>query len=117
MNLEEIRESPVTNEARGGKSLRSVTHDDLKNDQRVRGSGRAHRGVYFAGMFAVVLALAISAVTTERQTAWEDEIFAVSTGWSMAHSHPPTLSVLAQYPRTGSPIKFYGPVSFEAEAS
>jgi hypothetical protein len=117
MNLEEIRESPVTNNARGGKSLRAITHDELKNDQRVRGSGRAHRWLYFAGMFAIVLALAISALTTERQAAWEDEIFAVSTGWSMARSHPPTLSVLAQYPRTGSPIKFYGPVSFEAEAS
>src|ERR1700728_727147 len=109
MNLEEIRESPVTNDARGGKSLRAITHDELKNDQRVRGSGRAHRWLYFAGMFAIVLALAISALTTERQAAWEYEIFAVSTGWSMARSHPPILSVLAQYPRTGSPIKFYGP--------
>jgi hypothetical protein len=97
--------------------LRAITHDELKNDQGVRGSDHTHRWLYFAGMFAIVLALAISALTTERQAAWEDEIFAVSTGWSMAHSHPPILSVLAQYPRTGSPIKFYGPVSFEAEAS
>jgi hypothetical protein len=117
MNLEVIRESPVTNDARGGKSLRAIAHDEFKNDQGVGGSDRAHRWLYFAGMFAVVLALAISALTTERLAAWEDEIFAVSTGWSMARSHPPILSALAQYPRTGSPIKFYGPVSFEAEAS
>ncbi len=35
----------------------------------------------------------------------------------MARSQPPSLSVLAQYPGSGSPVKFYGPVSFEAEAS
>jgi len=96
--------------------LRAITHDELKNDQGVRGSDRAHRRLYFAGMFAIVLALAIFALTTERQTAWEDEVFAVSTGWSIARSHPPILSVLDQYPQTASPIKFYGPVSFEAEA-
>lgn len=98
-----------------GKSLRAIVQGELKNSRMVH--GRAHRWLYLAGMFAVVLALAVSALTTERQTAWEDEIFAVSTGWSMARSHPPILSVLAQYPHTGSPIKFYGPVSFEAEAS
>ena len=51
-----------------------------------------------------------------REGAWEDEIFAVSTAWSIVHAKPPVLSVLAQYPRTGSPLRFYGPVSFEAGA-
>ena len=101
----------------GEKSLRAIARDEFKNDQGMRGRGRAHRWLYFAGMFTIVLALAISALTTERQAAWEDEIFAVSTGWSLARSRPPILSVLAQYPGTGSPIKFYGPISFEAEAS
>ncbi len=99
------------------KPLRAIARDELKNDQRLNGRDCGPNRLYFAGMFAIVLALAVSALTTVRQAAWEDEIFAVSTGWSMARSHPPILSVLAQYPRTGSPIKFYGPVSFEAEAS
>jgi hypothetical protein len=103
--------------SREKKPLRAMARDELKNDQRVNGRDCGPNRLYFAGMFAIVLALAVSALATERQAAWEDEIFAVSTGWSMARSQPPTLSVLAQYPGTGSPIKFYGPVSFEAEAS
>lgn len=51
-----------------------------------------------------------------RQEPWEDEIFAVSTAWSLAQSHGHTLSVLADYPHTGSPVPFYGPVSFYAGA-
>ena len=96
--------------------MRAIAHDELKNNLGFVDAIVHTEGYTFAGMFAVVLALAISALTTERLAAWEDEIFAVSTGWSMARSHPPILSVLAQYPRTGSPIRFYGPVSFEAEA-
>jgi hypothetical protein len=78
-------------------------------------SSRSRR-LYSVGIAVVVLLLAINMVTIQRQTPWEDEIFAVSTGWSLAHARPPILSVLEQYPRTGSPIRFYGPVSFEAEA-
>lgn len=74
------------------------------------------RWLYLGGVCAVVLVLLVNVVTTARQAPWEDEIFAVSTGWSLARSQPPILSVLAQYPRTGSPILFYGPVSFEVEA-
>ena len=55
-------------------------------------------------------------VIVERQEPWEDEIFAVSTGWSLARSQGATLSVLADYADTGSPVHFYGPVSFEVEA-
>jgi hypothetical protein len=73
--------------------------------------------LYCAGIGAVALVLVINIVTIGRQAPWEDEIFAVSTGWSLAHSQPPILSVLARYPQTGPPILFYGPVSFEAEAS
>ena len=97
--------------------MRATARDELKNEQRIKGRDGRPNWLYFAGLFAIVVALAISALTTERQAAWEDEIFAVSTGWSIARSQPPILSVLAQYPGTGSPIKFYGPVSFEAEAS
>jgi hypothetical protein len=71
---------------------------------------------YRAGICAVVAVLSINLFITARQEAWEDEIFAVSTGWSLARSQTETLSVLADYPRTGSPIPFYGPVSFYAEA-
>ncbi len=72
--------------------------------------------LYLACIGMLVLVLTASLATSERQAPWEDEIFGVSTGWSLARSQPPILSVLAQYPHTGSPILFYGPVSFEAEA-
>ena len=71
---------------------------------------------YFAGIAAVALVLLANTVVTVRESAWEDEIFAVSTAWSIVHAKPPVLSVLAQYPGTGSPLRFYGPISFEAEA-
>ncbi len=75
-----------------------------------------NRWLYACGVCAVILVLACNLLTIGRQAPWEDEVFAVSTGLSLARSHPPILSVLAQYPGTGSPILFYGPVSFEAEA-
>ena len=78
--------------------------------------GALCRRWYFAGVAAIVVILFANTVVTEREGAWEDEIFAVSTAWSIVHSKPPHLSVLAQYPGTGSPLRFYGPVSFEAEA-
>ena len=71
---------------------------------------------WIGGICAVLLVLLINLTIMERQEPWEDEIFAVSTGWSLARSQGATLSVLADYPKTGSPISFYGPVSFEAEA-
>lgn len=63
----------------------------------------------------ILLVLFVDLVIAARQEPWEDEIFAVSTGWSLARSQAPMLSVLGDYPRTGSPISFYGPVSFETE--
>jgi hypothetical protein len=72
--------------------------------------------LYFAGICAVLLVLLVNLVIMERQEPWEDEVFAVSTGWSLARTQGSTLSVLADYPRSGSPIHFYGPVSFEVEA-
>ena len=63
-----------------------------------------------------MLVLLMNLIIVERQEPWEDEVFAVSTGWSLARSQGTTLSVLADYPATGSPINFYGPVSFEVEA-
>ena len=75
-----------------------------------------NRWLYVSGVCAVILVLACNLLTIGRQAPWEDEVFAVSTGLSLARSHPPILSVLAQYPGTGSPILFYGPVSFEAAA-
>src|SRR6201996_3753358 len=71
---------------------------------------------YIAAIGMLFSILLINLGVMVRQEPWEDEIFAVSTGWSLAQSHGQTLSVLADYPRTGSPIPFYGPVSFYAEA-
>jgi hypothetical protein len=79
-------------------------------------NGARGRWSYLVGICLVVLVLVMSLVTIERQASWEDEVFAVSTAWSLARSQAPTPSVLAQYPHTGSPILFYGPVSFEAAA-
>jgi hypothetical protein len=73
------------------------------------------RPLYLAGTCTLLLVLLINLVIVERQEPWEDEIFGVSTGWSLARSQGATLSVLADYPTTGSPVPFYGPVSFEAE--
>lgn len=58
----------------------------------------------------------IDAFTISRQASWQDEIFVVSTGLSVARSQPPIQSVMAQYPHADSPIRFYGPVSFVADA-
>ena len=97
--------------------MRTFARLENRNEEPLELNSKQSRWFYLAGICAVLLVLFINLVVTERQAAWEDEIFAVSAGWSIARSHPPILSVLAQYPRTGSPIKFYGPVSFEAEAS
>jgi hypothetical protein len=63
----------------------------------------------------VLMLLAYSAVA-DRLPPWQDELFVVSTGLSIARSKPPIESVMALYPQSDSPIKFYGPVSFESEA-
>ena len=94
------------------KAVAGALSNEIHN---ARKNGAPRRWWYFAGIAAVVLVLLANTVVTEREGAWEDEIFAVSTAWSIARSGPPHLSVLAQYPRTGSPVQFYGPVSFEAE--
>jgi hypothetical protein len=74
------------------------------------------RRLFIGGIGLLLFVLLISFVAILRQEPWEDEIFGVSTGWSLARSHSQTLSVLADYPHTGSPVPFYGPVSFYAEA-
>ena len=95
------------------KAVAGALSNDIHN---ARKNGAPRRWWYFLGIAAVVSVLLANTVVTEREGAWEDEIFAVSTAWSIVHSKPPVLSVLAQYPGTGSPVRFYGPVSFEAEA-
>lgn len=103
----------------GEDGLNTVDHNRL---EKYKKKGLLNVGVarggwsYLAGIGALALVLIVNVATSGRQAPWEDEIFGVSTGWSLARSHPPILSVLAQYPHTGSPIPFYGPVSFEAEA-
>jgi hypothetical protein len=74
------------------------------------------RTLFAAGICALVLLLLFDIAAITRQASWQDEIFVVSTGLSLARSQRPIMSVMAQYPRTESPIQFYGPVSFEAEA-
>ena len=79
-------------------------------------TGRASRSLFIAGLSGLLLLLLVDFMTIGRQASWQDEIFFVSTGWSLAQSKAPIMSVMEQYPRTDSPIQFYGPVSFEVDA-
>jgi hypothetical protein len=79
-------------------------------------SGRLGKYLFAAGIYGLVLLFLLDAFTISRQPSWQDEIFVVSTGLSVARSQPPIQSVMAQYPRSDSPIRFYGPVSFVADA-
>jgi hypothetical protein len=93
-----------------------LSQSSLKSKESTEMSFAHSRLLWVAGICMIVLVLAVHVVTIERQSTWEDEVFVVSTGLSMARSQPPIMSVMAQYPRTNSPIKFYGPVSFVAAA-
>ena len=53
---------------------------------------------YFAGIAAVALVLLANTVVTVRESAWEDEIFAVSTAWSIVHAKPPGLERVGAVP-------------------
>lgn len=65
----------------------------------------------------MVIILALNVITVDRQLPWQDEVLVTSTAWSLAQSGEPSLSVLAQYPGSGSPVRFYGPVSYETAAA
>lgn len=73
--------------------------------------------LFGAGLFTLFLCFALGVITIARQVPWQDEVFVGSTAWSMLQSHGPRLSVLSQYPHSGSPLPFYGPVSFEVAAA
>ncbi len=77
---------------------------------------RKYRVLSYIAVCVGLLVLIVNITTFDRQGSGEDEIFAVSTGWSIAHAQAPKLSVLALFPATISPIRFYGPVSFEVSA-
>ena len=74
------------------------------------------RVLFISGICGVVVMLLVYTALVDRLAPWQDELFVVSAGLSIARSQPPIESVMALYPRSDSPIKFYGPVSFEAEA-
>ncbi len=78
--------------------------------------GRLGKYLFAAGLCGLFLLFLVDAFTISRQASWQDEIFVVSTGLSVARFQPPIQSVMAQYPRADSPIRFYGPVSFVADA-
>lgn len=65
----------------------------------------------------MVVIVALNVITVNRQLPWQDEVLVTSTAWSLAQSGEPHLSVLAQYPNSGSPVRFYGPVSYETAAA
>jgi hypothetical protein len=68
------------------------------------------------GVASIVFVLLAYWTLINRLAPWEDELFFVSTGLSIARSEAPVGSVMELYPQLDSPIRFYGPVSFEAAA-
>ncbi len=71
-----------------------------------------------AGWSLLALFLVINFVLMlGRAPTWEDEVFAQSTAWSIVHGSQPNLSVIAMYPDSISPERFYGPVSFQVAAA
>jgi hypothetical protein len=79
-------------------------------------SSSTSRLLFFSGVCSIALVTLLYAALVDRLTPWQDELFVVSAGLSIARSQPPIESVIALYPQSDSPIKFYGPVSFEAAA-
>jgi hypothetical protein len=75
-----------------------------------------NKSLLSCGIVGVALVLSVYAALVDRLAPWEDELFVVSAGLSLARSGAPIESVLALYPQSDSPIRFYGPVSFVAEA-
>ena len=93
-----------------------LSQPSLKSEESTEISFARSKLLWVAGVCLILLVLAIHMLTIGRQAAWNDEVFVVSTGLSMARSQPPIPSPTAQYPGSDSPIKFYGPVSFAAAA-
>jgi hypothetical protein len=109
--------------------MKPATTDMEKSDFRVRHSASQSRVwgpsimssaisrfLFFSGVCSIALVALLYAAVVDRLTPWQDELFVVSAGLSIARSQPPIESVIALYPQSDSPIKFYGPVSFEAAA-
>ena len=109
--------------------MKPATTDMEKSDFRVRYSASQSRVwgpsimssaisrfLFFSGVCSIALVALLYAAVVDRLTPWQDELFVVSAGLSIARSQPPIESVIALYPQSDSPIKFYGPVSFEAAA-
>jgi hypothetical protein len=74
------------------------------------------RSLFVSGVTGILLVLLLYVAIVDRLVPWQDELFVVSAGLSIARSQPPIESVMALYPHSDSPVKFYGPVSFEAAA-
>jgi hypothetical protein len=109
--------------------MKPATTDMEKSDFRVRYSASQSRAwgqpimssatsrfLFFSGVCSIALVALLYAAVADRLTPWQDELFVVSAGLSISRSQPPIESVIALYPQSDSPIKFYGPVSFEAAA-
>ena len=74
--------------------------------------------LHVLGWCLVALFLLTSfAVVEGREPTWEDELYVLSTAWSMLHGGPPNQSALAIYPHSHSVVQFYGPVSFRVAAA
>jgi hypothetical protein len=89
---------------------------DLERDARsgteARHSSRWTR-LQVLGWFLVALFIATTFIVIEgRQPTWEDELYVLSTAWSILHGGPSNQSALGIYPHQNSIVHFYGPVSF-----
>ena len=90
---------------------------DSEQPAQTRGAGHSPHpsSLQVLGWCLVALFLVTSFVVVEgREPTWEDELYVLSTAWSMLHGGPPNQSALAIYPHSHSVVQFYGPVSFRA---
>ena len=93
------------------RNLGQLSRNNTKNAARAK-------WLYRVGWCIPILLVVMHYLLVDRaQPTWQDEVFAISTGWSIVHEAPANLSVLGFYPNTISPERFYGPVSFQTEAA
>lgn len=105
---------PIENESFSASAARDPERQSSGHAKRTSRATWLYR---LGWCFPVLLLLMHNFLPDRAEPTWQDEVFAISTAWSIVHGGPANLSVLGVYPKTISPERFYGPVSFETEAA